>query len=134
MVLARDADTPLRDSVEEVDRSVERVDDPVAAAAGWHVVALLPHDAVVGCALAEDLADLLLGSGVGLADRIGRRGLRGDDELVAGAVVLEQHGAGGPRGRLRDPDDLVHETGGGGSGPSRAAPRPARRDSSGSSA
>ena len=47
-VLERHAHRPGREAVEEVDRAVERVDDPAPAAGGLRARALLGHQAVVG--------------------------------------------------------------------------------------
>ena len=53
-VAHRDADRPLRDPVEEVDRAVERVDDPAQPARARLVGALLlGEERVAGAALAR---------------------------------------------------------------------------------
>ena len=73
-VADRDADTPLRDAVEEVDGPVERVDDPAQPARSVLIGALLlREEAVLRAPAQEQGADLALGLEVGLADRVRRR-------------------------------------------------------------
>ena len=89
-VLAGDADRPLRDAEEEVDRAVERVDDPAHAARARVVAALLPQHAVVRAGGGDPLADQVLGGVVGLGDEVGRRALGGDPQLRAVERLAQQ--------------------------------------------
>ncbi len=90
LVLGSDADRPLRDAEEEVDRAVERIDDPAHAARALEVAALLPQHAVVGPRGGDPLADQVLGVVVGLADEVGRRALARDPQLRAVERVAQE--------------------------------------------
>ena len=75
-VLQRHADRPGREAVEEVDRAVERVDDPAPAAGGLGARALLGHQPVIGRSRASSSRIVPLGLPIGVGDEVGRRGLR----------------------------------------------------------
>jgi hypothetical protein len=69
----RDAHREQRDAVDEVDRSVERIDDPLEARTPRRGAALLGQDSRLGCRAEQGRPHALLGAQVGLGDHVGRR-------------------------------------------------------------
>src|SRR4051812_26906727 len=102
MVVARDADRPLRDAVEEVDGAVERVDDPADATRAGRPRTLLAEHAVARALVAQQADDQRLRVTIGIGDGIGLRAL----QLEAGGRSFEAvdqerpRSAGGPHGEV----------------------------------
>ena len=116
---------------EEVDGAVERVDDPAQPARAGPVVALLPHDRVVGPGGLEPRADQPLGRDVGLGDEVGRRALGADREP---AVAEPENASRSPAPAScatsgREREQLAHagSAAGGRAEPAGRGPRAARR-------
>jgi hypothetical protein len=92
-VLEGDAHRPGGKSVEEVDRPVERIDDPAPPALALAARALFGEQAVARTLGREQLADGPLGLAVGVGDQVGLRGLRAE-ALGLEPVKAEQQLAG----------------------------------------
>ena len=104
LVLQGDRDRPVRQAVQEVDRAVERIDDPAAGRVlALHLGALLAEPAVGRARLGQFVADDLLGLEVGAADEVARA--LGGDLQVLDLAEIAQEAARRLAGRL---DHDVH--------------------------
>src|SRR6185436_1731974 len=112
-VVARDADRPLRQPEQVVDRAVEGVDDPAQPGRSRDVGALLAEDPVVGATAAEDREDGALGLAVRCADEVGRRALGLDALGAAGGLeAIHEDGGRGPRRLEGDVEEVLAHSGG----------------------
>ena len=105
-VATGDGHGPLRDPVEEVDRPVERVDDPFEPARARRSRTLLAEHAVAGPLGVQQADDQRLGIPVGIGDRVGLRAL----VVEAGSrpvVALDEQRAGRPGGPLGEVEQGV---------------------------
>jgi hypothetical protein len=98
-----------RQLVDEVERAVERVEEPaqVVLAARRVLRLLLGLDRVLGEGAAQALDDRALGLDVGRGDQVARDALRADLRRSQAAEVLHQHGAGGERGLFGDGEEAA---------------------------
>src|SRR5438270_7419431 len=102
------AHAPLRDPEDEVDRAVERVDDPSQPALPrGRAPALLAQEAIVRSARGQQLAYRALGRVVRLADQVRGRALARHLPHRAALEVLQQKRPGHARGPDRQPEQLA---------------------------
>ena len=106
LVLAGDADAPLRDAEKKVRRAVERVHDPPAPTDAFLGALLLTDDRIVGAGGVESLADLRFRAPVGLRDHVGRARL-GAHPGGGSTEPSEEELAGGLGGVHGDRNELV---------------------------